>query len=89
MHPHDYARRRAASGGASSFDFDTLQPVALPLAKAVQVTGLSRSAIYRAAGEGAIVLLKNGRSTLVDMASAHAFLAGLPRAEIGRRRPQP
>ncbi len=88
MHPHDPARLRVAGGGAPSHDPDTLQPLALPLSKAVQVTGLSRSAIYRAAGEGAIVLLKVGRSTLVDMASARAFLAGLPRAEI-RRRPQP
>ena len=88
MHPDDYARLHAASGGTPSHDPDTLKPLALPLAKAVQITGLSRSAIDRAAGEGAIVLLKNGRSTLVDMASARAFLAGLPRAEI-RRRPQP
>ncbi len=88
MHPHDYARRRAASGGgAPSLYLDPLEPLALPVAKAVQVTGLSRSAIYRAAGEGAIVLLKAGRSTLVDMASARAFLAGLPRAEIRRPRP--
>jgi hypothetical protein len=88
MHPRDHARSRAASGGAPPHDPDTFQPLALPVPKAVQVTGLSRSAIYRAAGDGAIVLLKNGRSTLVDMASVRAFLAGLPRAEI-RRRPQP
>ena len=87
MPPHDHTRRRAARGGGTPLDLDALQPLALPLAKAVQVTGLSRSAIYRAGGEGAIVLLKVGRSTLVDMASARAFLAGLPRAGI-RRRPQ-
>jgi hypothetical protein len=45
----------------------------------------SRSANYRAAGEGAIVLLKVGRTTLLGMASARAFLASLPRAEIHRR----
>ncbi len=89
MHPDDYARLRAASGGTPSHDPDTLQPLALPVPKAVQVTGLSRSAIYRAAGEGAIVLLKVGRSTLVDMATARAFLAGLPRAAVRRRSPQP
>jgi hypothetical protein len=85
MHPHEHARLRVAGGGAPSHDPDTLQPLALPLSKAVQVTGLSRSAIYRAAGDGAIVLLKVGRSTLVDMASARDFLAGLPRAALRRR----
>ena len=88
MHKRDYELIRTASGGAPSRDPSPLQPRALPVSRAVQVTGLSRSAIYRAASEGSIVLLKVGRSTLVDMASARAFLAGLPRAEI-RRRPQP
>ena len=35
-----------------------------------------------AAGEGKIRLLKNGRSTLVDMASVRAFLASLPDAKV-------
>jgi hypothetical protein len=48
----------------------------------------SRSAICRAAGGGAIVLPKVGRSTPVDMASARAFLASLPRAELRRRTPR-
>ncbi len=89
MHPHQHAVAKAASGGAPSHDPDTLQPLALPLHKAVAVTGLSRSAIYRAAGEGKITLLKAGRSTLVCMASARAFLAGLPRAVVGRGQPAP
>jgi len=49
---------------------------------AVAISGLSRSAIYRAAGEGRIKLVKAGRTTLVDMASVRAFLASLPRAPI-------
>ncbi len=89
MHPHQHAAAKAASGGAPSHDPDTLQPMALPLNKAVAVTGLSRSAIYRAAGEGKITLLKAGRTTLVCMASARAFLAGLPRAVVGRGQPAP
>ncbi len=89
MHPEDYAQVRPASGGALSHNPDTLQPLALPLGKAVAVTGLSRSAIYRAAGEGKITLLKAGRTTLVCMASARAFLAGLPRAVVGRGQPAP
>lgn len=50
-----------------------------PLQKAVTVSGLSRSAIYRAAASGDIKLLKLGRSTLVDVASVRAYLDRLPR----------
>jgi excisionase family DNA binding protein len=64
-------------GGAAEF-----KPLTVPLPQAPAVTGLSRSTIYRAAAEGKITLLKCGRSTLVDMASVRAFLAGLPRASI-------
>lgn len=59
-----------------------LTPIALPLAKALAVLGLSRSTLYREAGRGSIKLLKMGRSTLVDMASARGFIANLPVAEI-------
>jgi hypothetical protein len=45
MHSHQHA---ATSGGALLHDPDTLQPLALPLGRAVAVTGLSRSAVYRA-----------------------------------------
>ncbi|MDT8265339.1 MAG: hypothetical protein DI601_20510 [Azospirillum brasilense] len=58
---------------------------AIPLPHATAVFGLSRSAIYRAAAEGQIKLVKLGRSTLVDAASARAFLASLPAAKIRRR----
>jgi hypothetical protein len=59
-----------------------LAPLALPIPQAMSVTGLSRSAIYREAGRGNLVLLKLGRSTLLCMLSARAFLASLPRASI-------
>jgi hypothetical protein len=58
--------------------------ITVPLARAPAETGLSRSAIYRAAAEGKIVLKKLGRTTLVDMASARAFIDSLPKAEIRR-----
>ena len=85
MHHDEYATMQAASGGTPSVGPLTLEPLALPLARAVLVTGLSRSAIYRAAAAGGIILLKSGRTTLVDMDSARAFLAALPRAEVRRR----
>lgn len=59
-----------------------ITPLTMPLPQAPAATGLSRSAIYRAAAEGKIKLLKNGRSTLVDMASVRAFLASLPDAKV-------
>ncbi len=59
-----------------------IEPLALPIMVAVVVSGLSRSAIYREAGNGRIKLMKLGRTTLVDMASLKAFLASLPAANI-------
>lgn len=53
-------------------------PLAVPLRQAPAVTGLSLSTIYRLAGDGRLTLLKSGRSTLLCMASARAYLATLP-----------
>lgn len=59
-----------------------VQPMALRIGPAVAASGLSRSAIYREAAKGNIVLLKLGRTTLVDMATVRTFLASLPRASV-------
>lgn len=56
--------------------------LAAPINRAVILLGLSRAGIYRAAAAGEIVLKKNGRTTLVVMASARKFLASLPNATI-------
>jgi len=53
-----------------------------PIRQACLLSGLSRSSLYRAAAAGRIRLLKHGRSSLVDMASLRAFIAGLPEAVI-------
>ena len=82
MHPHSYARTKAASGGAPSHDAHTLAPLALPLARAVAWSGLSRSTIYRMAAQGRVRLVKAGRSTLVDADSLRAVVAGLPPATV-------
>lgn len=66
-------------------DGTAVEPLAVPLSKAPAVTGLSRSSIYRHAQAGRLTLLKSGRTTLVDMASARALLASLPRAVIAGR----
>ena len=54
-------------------------PVVVSLPRAPEFFGLSRSAIYRAAADGHITLMKMGRSTLVDAASVRRYLANLPR----------
>lgn len=59
-----------------------VSPEAVPLPRATAVFGLSRSTLYRLAGEGRIRFLKVGRSTLVDAASVRQFLATLPAATI-------
>lgn len=53
--------------------------LATPLAQGRAVYGLSRSTIYREWQKGNLVLIKCGRATLIDDASARAFLARLPR----------
>jgi excisionase family DNA binding protein len=50
--------------------------------RAPGVFGLSRSGLYRLAGEGRIRMVKIGSRTLVDAASVRAFLATLPPAQI-------
>ena len=71
--------RRLLSGGATY-----IEPIAVRLPQAIQISGFSRSEIYRRAARGEITLLKCGSSTLVDMASLRGAVAGLPRANIRR-----
>lgn len=68
-----------------------IEPLACRLPLATQLTGFSRSELYRRAAlpdgtPGKILLLKCGNSTLVDVASLKAAVAGLPRASIRVRR---
>jgi hypothetical protein len=77
MHPHEYEALKAGS----------LEPMAVRLPAATRASGLSRSEIYRRAAwpegrPGRIVLLKCGKSTLVDMASLRAAVASLQKANI-------
>ena len=68
----------SVSPGDHHMQLHPIAPLTVPLPRAPAATGLSRSAIYRAAAEGKIKLLKLGRSTLVDMQSVRDFLASLP-----------
>ncbi len=67
--------------GSNSTD-GALGLMAVPIKRAAFISGVSVPSLYREAGKGNIVLLKYGRSTLVDLASLRAFLARLPRASI-------
>ncbi|WP_202397241.1 hypothetical protein [Teichococcus coralli] len=49
-------------------------------------SGLSRTALYRAAGTGRLLLRKAGRTTIVDGASLAALVADLPPAALSRSR---
>lgn len=64
-------------------------PEMVPLPRAPQVFGLSRSAFYRLAADGKIRMVKMGARTLVDAASVRSFLATLPamqpRPDAGRQ----
>ena len=53
-------------------------PEMVPLPRAPQIFGLSRSGLYRLAADGSIRMVKMGSRTLVDAASVRAFLATLP-----------
>jgi hypothetical protein len=78
--------RRALRGNAltASSTSAPLQsdPLAIRIPEAERISGFSRSEIYRRAGRGEIVLLKCGKSTLVDMPSLRAAVSSLPRAVI-------
>lgn len=69
-----------------NFPATPIVPEMVPLPRAPAVFGLSRSHLYRLAGEGRIRLVKVASRTLVDAASVRNFLATLPEARIGAQR---
>lgn len=68
-----------AEGDIAMPSINTAEPLTVPLSRAPQIIGISRSGIYRAAAAGHIRLIKCGRTTLVCMKSAREYLDGLPR----------
>lgn len=61
---------------------DLTEPLMLPLPRAVAVSGLSRSTIYREALKEPRLLRKAGRRTLVDYRILTALLGSLPIANL-------
>jgi hypothetical protein len=54
--------------------------LAATISEAVEISGLSRSAIYLAAREGKLTLRKNGKRSLILVSELQTFLQSLPRA---------
>lgn len=61
----------------------TLRAPLIPMPKAPEATGLSRSEIYRAAARGELDIRKIGRSSYLMTESALRYINGLPIAKIG------
>jgi hypothetical protein len=54
------------------------EPLALPIADAQRISGLSRSEIYRRLASGDLRAIKSGSRTLILMVSLRAHLDSLP-----------
>lgn len=55
------------------------KPLALTMPQAVQVSGLSRTAIYNALKRREITAQKAGRRTIILFSELEAYLANLPK----------
>ena len=62
----------------------TIEPIAVPIPTASQISGLSRSTIYRELGAGKLRAVKQGTRTLVMVDSIRVYLAALPEAKFRR-----
>lgn len=52
--------------------------LAATIDKSTEISGLSRSAIYRAARQGKLTIRKNGSRSLILVSELQAFLQSLP-----------
>lgn len=57
-------------------------PFAYSLSDAAQALGIKKTTLYHLLSEGALDARKIGGRTVVTAQSLHAFVAGLPRADI-------
>ncbi len=57
-----------------------IEPVTVPIAQAVAISGMSRSAVYRELAAGNLRAVKQGARTLVLVDSIRAYIASLPPA---------
>lgn len=55
--------------------------LAATIDKSTEISGLSRSAIYRAARKGKLTIRKNGTRSLILVSELQAFLQSLPASD--------
>lgn len=63
-----------------------MQPVALSIADAVQLSGLGRSKLYQSIASGELAARKYGRRTLILRGDLERFLSALPQIASSRKR---
>jgi hypothetical protein len=87
-YPTDEVKRRWGASLPLPKELPTTTPRAplIPLPKAPEATGLSRSEIYRAAGRGELDIRKIGRSSYLTTESVLRYVQALPKAKIGKGR---
>lgn len=73
MKPHGHSIGRDAAGAGSAAPI-----IAVPIPKAMELSGLSRSGIYRAIQAGTIKIKKSGSRTLVLYRSLVEHVESLP-----------
>lgn len=56
--------------------------LSVSIAEAVRLSGISRSSIYNALGEGRLIAVKNGSKTLILLHSLRNLVENLPLATI-------
>ena len=56
-------------------------PIGLTIREAVQLSGISRSTLYRAIKAGEVVARKHGRRTIILADELRAWLQGLPKLD--------
>jgi len=57
-----------------------MEPLLLPIHKAIVYAGFSRSYLYERLSEGSIQSVKAGRRTLVVVASLKSYIEAMPKA---------
>ena len=62
---------------------EAIEPLALSPAAAARYVGISKRHLYRLLATGAVTARKDGRRTLVDVASLKAYYASLPEHASG------
>ena len=63
--------------------------LAVSINEAVRISGVGRTSIYEAIGDGRVEAVKCGSKTLVLIESLRAFIASLPRIQARNQTPRP